>query len=359
MTIYVDHTHLGRHVTGLERITLELFSHAALAPLDVVPVTAHGTRQMVMQQTVRLPLLLAASHALLLCPGFPPSPLLRPFASRVLPYIHDVFLATRPDDLNRRARLYMAAPFRLALRTYPRFLANSCDTSRKLAAHCRPDSDITLYRPPVRNVFGLGAEGRAERSDGALRLVALGTVEPRKNFLAAAQLATALCELGFPGTRLDIIGRRGWGDDWQALSAIPCVTLHGYQSDERVRELLTAADLFVCTSHEEGLGLPLLEAQYAGLPIVAPDATIFREVLESSGIFIDPADPAAAAARIVGLLAERGWRSRYVALDARNIARWNALAGTDRDAVITLIAKLARHEPLTASRHVRDQGFEH
>ena len=24
MTIYIDHTHLGRHVTGLERITQEL-----------------------------------------------------------------------------------------------------------------------------------------------------------------------------------------------------------------------------------------------------------------------------------------------------------------------------------------------
>ena len=43
MTIYVDNTHLGRHVTGLERITLELFSEAALAPLDVVPVKAQGT----------------------------------------------------------------------------------------------------------------------------------------------------------------------------------------------------------------------------------------------------------------------------------------------------------------------------
>ena len=359
MTIYVDHTHLGRHVTGLERVTLELFSNGALAPLDVIPVTARGTRQMVMQQTIGLPLLLATSHALLLCPGFPPSPLLRPFASRVLPYIHDVFLATRPADLNRRARLYMAAPFRLALRTYPRFLANSRDTSRKLAAYCRPDSVITLYRPPVRNVFDLGVEGRAERSNGALRLIALGTVEPRKNFIAAAKLAAALCALGFPDTRLDIIGRRGWGDDWQALSAVPCVTLHGYQSEERVRELLAAADLFVCTSHEEGLGLPLLEAQYAGLPIVAPDAAIFREVLEASGVFIDPADPAAAAARIVGLLGERGWRSRYVALDAQNIERWNALASSDRDAVISLIAKLSRHEPLVNSQYVGDQGFEH
>ena len=358
MTIYVDHTHLGRHVTGLERITLELFSQAALAPLDVVPVTAQGTRQMVMRQTVGLPLLLANPWALLLCPGFPPSPLLRPFASRVLPYIHDIFLATRPADLNRRARLYMAAPFRLALRSYPRFLVNSRDTSRKLAAHCRSDSAITLYRPPARNVFRLNTEDRAERLDGALRLIALGTVEPRKNFVAAANLIQALRALGFPDASLDIVGRKGWGDDWQRLSAISGVTLHGYQSEERVRELLNAADLFVCTSHEEGLGLPLLEAQYAGLPIVAPDAAVFREVLGSSGVFIDPADPASTADRITGLVAEHGWRSRYVTLDINNIERWNALARADHDAVITLIAKLAAHRTPAASDH-GERHLEH
>jgi predicted ATPase len=105
MAIYVDHTHLGRHVTGLERITLELFSPAALAPLDIEPITARGTRQMVTTQTFGLPMRLAASSSILLCPGFPPSPLLRPFASRVLPYIHDIFLLSRPADLNRRAHL--------------------------------------------------------------------------------------------------------------------------------------------------------------------------------------------------------------------------------------------------------------
>ena len=59
MAIYVDNTHLGRHVTGLERITLELFSAAALAPLDIVPVTARGTRQMLTTQTLGLPMRLA------------------------------------------------------------------------------------------------------------------------------------------------------------------------------------------------------------------------------------------------------------------------------------------------------------
>src|SRR5258706_14897701 len=185
MTIYVDHTHLGRHVTGLERITLELFSPAALAPLEILPITARGTRQMVTTQTFGLPMRLAASSSVLLCPGFPPSPLLRPFASRVLPYIHDTFLLSRPAALSRLARLYMAAPFKLALRHYPRFLANSSDTRAKLSAHCRPHAAITVYRPPVRNVFDLDSKARSEREARPLRLVALGTVEPRKNFVPA------------------------------------------------------------------------------------------------------------------------------------------------------------------------------
>lgn len=343
MAILVDNTHLGRHVTGLERITLELFSAAALAPLDVVPVTARGLRQMLTTQTLGLPLRVAASSSILLCPGFPPSPLLRPFASRVLPYIHDDFLITRRAELNMRARLYMAGPFRFALRHYPRFLANSGDTRRKLAAHCRPDAEVTLYRPSVRNVFGLTAWARAELTvqPRPLRLIALGTVEPRKNFEAAARIVGALRERGFPGATLDIVGRPGWGIDRQSLEKHPGVTLHGYQPVDRVNQLLEAADLFICTSHDEGLGLPLLEAQYGGLPIVAPDAAIFREVLGESGIYIDPADVASAAERIAAALSMQDWRARYVALAERNLARWNDLARSDRETVVNLIAGLA------------------
>ncbi len=119
------------------------------------------------------------------------------------------------------------------------------------------------------------------------------------------------------------------------------MTLHGYQPMGRVQQLLQDADVFICTSHDEGLGLPLLEAQYGGLPVVAPDAAIFHEVLGASGIFIEPSDPVAAAARIEALLSQQQWQSRYVALATQNLMRWNALAAADRDAVISLIAGLA------------------
>jgi glycosyltransferase involved in cell wall biosynthesis len=350
MTIYVDHTHIGRHVTGLERITLELFSPNALAPLDVVPVTAHGTGRMVVTQTFGLPLRLMHSSSILLCPGFPPTPLLRPFAARVIPYIHDIFLLSRRADLNRRAKLYMAEPFKLAVRSYPRFFVNSIDTKRKLAVHCRSDAEIVLYRPPVRNVFNFLPDGRTNRtkSSATLRLVALGTVEPRKNFAAAAKILTSLRERGFNGATLEIVGRQGWGDDWHMLQTCPGVILHGYQPSERVNKILQDADAFICTSHEEGLGLPLLEAQYAGLPIIAPDDTIFREVLDRSGIFIDPSDPSSSASKIAEALSIPDWRANYAARGMQNLARWNALATSDRDAVINFVAQIARQRrPVT------------
>ncbi|MGB3487038.1 MAG: glycosyltransferase [Xanthobacteraceae bacterium] len=342
MAIYVDHTHLGRHVTGLERITLELFSPTALAPLPITPVTANGTARMIATQTFGLPARLAASSSLLLCPGFPPTPLLRPFAARVLPYIHDIFLLSRRTDLNPRARIYMAPPFVLALRTYPRFLVNSLDTKSKVSQYCRPNSEIVPYRPSVRNVFNLETHGQKTGSGetSSLRLVALGTVEPRKNFAAAANILDALRARGYPDAHLDIIGRAGWGDDWSKLANRRGVILHGYQSADRVKEILERADILVCTSHEEGLGLPLLEAQYAGLPVVAPDAPIFHEVLGQSGIFVDVNNPIAAAEQIVGAASSPTWRAGYAALGIRNLDRWNGLASADRSVVIDLIMRL-------------------
>ncbi len=344
MPIYVDHTHLGRHVTGLERITLVLFSPASLAPLDIVPVQANGTRDMIATQTFGLPWRMAGSSSILLCPGFPPSPLLRPLASRVLPYIHDVFLISRRKDLNVRAKLYMAAPFKLAVQNYPRFFVNSADTKRKLLEYCRADAEITLYRPPVRNVFDLEPGDRAGRKarSSSLRLVTLGTVEPRKNFVAAARIVSALREQGFINTTLDTVGRRGWSDDWQTLEQCPGVVLHGYQSTDRVKEIIRDADVFICTSHEEGLGLPLLEAQYAGLPIVAPDDSVFHEVLADSGIFIDPTDPAHAAAVIGQAIGASDWRRSHIGRGETNLARWNSLAASDRRTVIELIGRLSR-----------------
>lgn len=340
----VDETHCGRHVTGLERITLELFSAAALSPLEVRPVRAGGRQEMMLKQSFVLPAMaLRDRRSVVLCPGFPPSPLLTLVGgARVVPYVHDLFLLTRPQDLNRRAKLYMVAPFRFMVRTARLFLVNSQSTADDLRRFCRPDAAIVLYRPRVRNVFGVAAEGRHDRATipGRLRLIAIGTVEPRKNLPAAAAILAELRRTSHPAATLDIVGRLGWGVDVEALGREPGVTLHGYQTAEGMRDLIDQADALISTSHDEGLGLPLLEAQYAGLAVIAPDQPVFREVLDRSGTFVTSSDPVGAAARIGTALSQPAWRVRLAEAALANLARWNGAADLDRARVVETLQAL-------------------
>ena len=103
--------------------------------------------------------------------------------------------------------------------------------------------------------------------------------------------------------------------------------------------LVRTWSLFLSTSHDEGLGLPLLEIQHAGLPIAAPDAPVFREVLGQSGTFIDPADAGGAAAALAAILEDPEGSHRAQQAGRRNVDRWNALAEADRLAVVDLLAR--------------------
>lgn len=332
-TVYLDLTHLGRHVTGIERVTIEQFEKVDFPGADVRAVRSTGVLNMILKQQLLLPLLaLLHPRALFLFPGFPPSPLFRLIPERVIFYVHDLFLMTRTEDLSLKARLYMAWPFRVAVSGLKYFLTNSAKTRTELAPHVRSGAAIALYRPTVTNLFGLDAARRRSADVGArpLRIVAVGTLEPRKNYPAAIAILAALRRTGHANAELHIIGREGWGGAKASLEGQPGVTLHGYLSLEAARAVIESADLYLCTSHDEGLGLPLLEVQFGGLPIVAPDQTVFREALGLSGIFIDPGKPDAAAATIAALVADTGRMERHGQLSSQNVATWNARANDDR-----------------------------
>lgn len=336
---------MGRRSSGIERVTGELFNSQTLSPLDVRPYTAAGNRLgVVVAQMFGLPLrAIRRPSDIFIFPGFPPSPYFSFARDRSVLYVHDLFLLTRRNELNRAGKYYMAPMFSIAINNFRYFLANSEETARNLRLRCDPTATIVLYRPAQRNVFGLRVGDRAERmlEPPKLRVLSIGTIEPRKNFVAAAAICEALSVQLKREVELHIIGRFGWGNVVNKLTERPNVTLHGYVSDAEARSIIEASDIFLCTSHQEGLGLPLLEVQYCGLPVIAPDNAIFRESLGGSGIFIDPGSPKHAADHIAGKIAAPSWRPEYAGAAAANIARWNAIADSDRETVISFLSDLA------------------
>ena len=328
--IYIDQTHLRGHVTGIERVTLDLFAPDRFGPHEVRPVTSGSLPGMIAAQQVGLPLrTLRDRDALFLFPGFPPGPLCALAASRCLLYVHDTFLLTRPEDLSLRSRLYMSPSFALALRWCPNLFVNSRTTGAAVRAVCPPGARVALLRPAVRDAFGLGdLPGPAPYRAGApLRLLAVGTIEPRKNYPAALALTAALNRAGLPA-ELHLVGRVGWGRHDFLQDPPAALHRHDYLPDAELRSLAATCHLLISTSKAEGLGLPLLEVQHGGLPVAAPDDPVFREVLGASGLLIRPEDPDAAAATLAAWIAAGGL-PRAAQASRSNVARWNAAAEAD------------------------------
>ncbi len=339
--VIVDCSHVGRKTTGIERITNELFSDDVLSEFNVQRIEAGSVGAMIFQQWVGV--VMAAwrkRYSVVVTPGFPPSVMLSLLCGkRVIPYIHDVFLLTRQDELNIRAKYYMRPSFYFAVKTLKLFFVNSQKTADDLQQFCRHDARIVLFRPEVRNVFGL--EYMAERYQhvmlSKMKIVMLGTLEPRKNYRGALAVFQALQEKLGKDIELHIIGRLGWGEEAELLSKADGVICHGYLDKQQIRQLVESATFYLSSSHDEGLGLPLLELQYSGIAVVASDIDVFSEVLGDSGLLVNINNPTAAAERILGHFADPQWLQAQAQKALTNIQRWNTLAAADKQQALSLL----------------------
>ncbi|MGF7169441.1 glycosyltransferase involved in cell wall biosynthesis [Sphingobium xanthum] len=165
--------------------------------------------------------------------------------------------------------------------------------------------DLTIERPLAINWFHLGSDlqqslptrGLPANAAGILEklrlrpsFLSVGTLEPRK---AQADLLAAFDTLWRSGqdVNLVLVGKEGWRVERlvRQLRTHPelgkrLFWLKGI-SDEYLDEVYAACSCLVAASLGEGFGLPLIEAAQHGLPVLARDVPVFREVLGASGTY--------------------------------------------------------------------------
>ncbi len=127
-------------------------------------------------------------------------------------------------------------------------------------------------------------------------VLTVGTRWPRKNVGLAIE-AMALLPSEIPH-RLVLAGRYGWG----ALPSHSRVYEVGYVPDEDLPALYSGASLYLCPSHYEGFGLPVLEAFGCGAPVLTSGGGGLREVAGDAGVVMEEMSAEAWSARIAELL---------------------------------------------------------
>ncbi len=198
--------------------------------------------------------------------------------------------------------------------------------------------------------LGRGEAGRRMGWGGRPAVLAIGGIEPRKGSRTLlAAFAAARDALG-PGALLAIAGgetlfdyadyRAAWEADaarlglrvhrGQAPPAGADVAVLGPVADDAMPALYRAADVFAFPSEREGFGLVALEAQAAGVPVVASDLPVLRELLTPGEdcLMAAPGDAGALAAALVAAASDEALRARLAEGGRRTSGRftWAAAA---------------------------------
>jgi glycosyltransferase involved in cell wall biosynthesis len=136
-------------------------------------------------------------------------------------------------------------------------------------------------------------------------VLSLGTIEPRKNLVRAAQAFDEFLR-GHPeqasSVRLIIAGKKGWktAEIEQEISRVNLAWKHedragviqtlGSVTEEEKWQLLARATCLLFPSFDEGFGLPVLEAMAVGTPVIASNRGALPEVGGDAVMYVEPDD---------------------------------------------------------------------
>jgi glycosyltransferase involved in cell wall biosynthesis len=158
---------------------------------------------------------------------------------------------------------------------------------------------------------GISAETRVAIENARKRptVIMVGTVEPRKGHPQVFEAFERLWA-GGEDVGLIVVGKQGWNMDEFArqLQRSPELGqrlqwLRGC-GDTELRELYSASSGLLMASRHEGFGLPIAEALYAGVPVLARDLPVFREMVGDGIRYFSGDDPQELAAAIRNWVAD-------------------------------------------------------
>lgn len=147
---------------------------------------------------------------------------------------------------------------------------------------------VTLYNFIGDKFFNNDISQRKNRNDGKIKLVAVGTIKPQKNYPFLIDVFAEIKKRGRANIYLDVYGKGEEIPAFQKQIAELGINVDFKGENLKLEEIYPAYDGFIMASLYEGYGLSIIEAFASGLPALLSDIPVIREVTNSNGIFFNP-----------------------------------------------------------------------
>lgn len=231
---------------------------------------------------------------------------------RVAFLVHDIIPLTHPDCCHPHHVAVFQQWFPKVIQTADFLVYNSAATQdsvwewlerRDESGSCPPGVVIHLGHDLAPIIAGKirHTRLRAALACAASTYLCVGTLEPRKNHTVLLEAFEMLWAEEDESRALILIGRAGWLCE-ALLDRIKGHPERGRRlfwfddvDDHDLALTYTRVKALIFPSRIEGFGLPLVEALAKGLPVIASDIEVFREIAGGHARFFPPGDPQALA----------------------------------------------------------------
>ena len=247
--------------------------------------------------------------------------------TRTLLTVHDLSFIRDPESATPVLRHYLNAVVPRSVARADHVLADSQATRADLVELYRTPAEkiSVLYSgvhesfQPVTDPATLAAVRARYGLGDAPFVLAVGTLQPRKNYVRLIQAFAAISNLQPRTSNLHLViaGDKGWRYDAifaevEKLGLGDRVRFPGFVADADLPALYSAARVLAYPSIYEGFGLPMLEAMACGTPVVASTASCMPEVAGDAALLVPPTDVDGLAAALDLALTDEALRADLI-----------------------------------------------
>ena len=159
-------------------------------------------------------------------------------------------------------------------------------------------------------------------------LLFIGRLEERKNVVRMIEAFESVKEKYQIPHELVLVGKPGYGYkriQYQVSRSKykNAIIEKGYVTEEEKWGFLKHADVFLFPTLYEGFGIPVLEAQSVGVPVVTSNISSLPEVAGDGAVFVDPESVESIAEGMYRILSDQELRSAIIEKATRNAGRFS------------------------------------